>query len=146
MAVAVLGLARPGGCGEKDEPATTGPGRPADTTDDDRDHGTDVTATPVPVEGKPATLRGRRGPAFLSSPDAEAVCDEVLTAEFLRKAYGDRAGCVAARKPASLADPSAKVEVGPASTPAPSTAEPERRDLRRPRSCTITMIQEGKSS
>ena len=41
--------------------------------------------------------------AFLISPDAELVCDELITEKFLRASYGDRAGCLSARKPATLA-------------------------------------------
>jgi hypothetical protein len=46
--------------------------------------------------------------ALLTSPEAKEVCDDAVTGEFLRRAYGDRAGCAAALDPAALAR---KVEV-----------------------------------
>ena len=106
------------GCGEKDEPATTGPVVPVDTTASQTttDQSTTTTTQQDDTDGKAAPgSAAAAAQAFLSSPDAELVCDQVLTPEFLRKAYGDRAGCLAARKPASLASANSKLEVGPPS-------------------------------
>jgi hypothetical protein len=102
------------GCGEKDEPATTGPVVTAETSTASTGTTTSQTTT-AQDDPRPATSAAAAAQAFLSSPDAELVCDEVLTPEFLRKAYGDRQGCIAARKPATLARPGGKLEVGPAS-------------------------------
>lgn len=86
FAVALVLLA---GCGEKDEPVVTGPVETTSTTADDGSN--------------PAELVGRVVADFLISDDAAAVCDDKITERFLRASYGDRAGCISARKPATLA-------------------------------------------
>lgn len=120
-AAAVIGLGVLAGCGEKDEPPTTGP---VVTTDGTSTAQTPTTTTSVDEQttttredegGAAPTSPATAAQAFLSSPDAALVCDEVLAPEFLRTAYGDRTGCIAARRPASLADPNSKLEVGPES-------------------------------
>lgn len=42
--------------------------------------------------------------ALLLSKDSASVCDEVVSAEFLKVAYGDVEGCLNARAPATIAD------------------------------------------
>ena len=37
------------------------------------------------------------------SEDPEAICDQLVTATYVRTAYGDRQGCVAAQRPGTLA-------------------------------------------
>jgi hypothetical protein len=85
------------GCGEKDEPATTGPVVPQATSPID---GGTTTTTPTRTDEEMATAAAR---AYLTSSDAEAVCDEGITAELLKQAYGNREGCLSARKPQTLA-------------------------------------------
>lgn len=100
-----------GGCGEKEEPPTTGP-VVAQTT-------TGPTTTPggnggaqggggnqgggggqaTPAEQSVATVK-----LFLTKPNDPTVCDDLITPAFLKHSYGDRQGCVAARKPGALAD------------------------------------------
>jgi hypothetical protein len=80
------------GCGEKQEPATTGPVVTQSTTS--------TTTTPQ-TQGSPEMTVGQ----FLTSRDAQKVCDELLTPAFLRKEYGGRAGCLKSRKRPNLADP-----------------------------------------
>jgi hypothetical protein len=97
-AAAALALVPLAGCGEKQEPATTGPVVAQSTSPID---GSTTTST---TDGRTdQALAGDAARSFLSSTDAEAVCDDVLTAELLKSAYGDRNGCLAARKPQSLA-------------------------------------------
>jgi hypothetical protein len=86
------------GCGEKSEPATTGPVVPQSTSP--VSGGTTTTTTPVKTDEEQVTAAAR---AFLTSTDAAAVCDDVITAELLKDAYGDRSGCLAARKPQTVA-------------------------------------------
>lgn len=91
------------GCGEKDEPATTGPVVAQSTAPTGA---TTSTTTSTNGGGDSVTDEQRAGAAarsFLTSTDAAAVCDNGITAELLKSAYGDRAGCIAARKPQSLA-------------------------------------------
>lgn len=104
------------GCGEKEEPPTTGP-VVAQTT-------TGPTTTPggnggaqggggnqggggqgggggqaTPAEQSVATVK-----LFLTKPNDPSVCDELITTGFLKRSYGNRQGCIAARKPNALAD------------------------------------------
>ena len=89
MVVLALGIAV-AGCGEKSEPPTTGKVITQRTTTTD-DGAADLAAAQAAAT------------AFLASPDAAAVCDEGITSKLLKKAYGDRKGCIKARKPAALA-------------------------------------------
>jgi hypothetical protein len=88
------------GCGEKEEPPTTGPVVAQTTT------GT-TTAGNGGKQGQQATdeeLIKATITDFLSKPNAPRACDELITPAFLRRSYGNRHGCVAARKPKALAD------------------------------------------
>jgi hypothetical protein len=103
VALALIGVT---GCGEKDEPETTGPLVTADTT------ATGSTTTSTTEQYSPAAEREKITVLitdFLSSPDAAAVCDTQLTPQFLKAAYGDRQGCLLARKQPTLAS---SVQVG----------------------------------
>jgi len=99
---AILAAAVIAGCGEKDEPETTGPVVTAETSTTQSTTG-DTTTTTTNAEGDVPATAADAVDEFLVSPDAALVCDEVITAKFLRASYGDRAGCIAARKPATLA-------------------------------------------
>jgi hypothetical protein len=82
------------GCGEKQEPATTGPVVTQSTSP------TTTTTTTPTMTGSPSATVAQ----FLTAADAEKVCDELLTPAFVRKEYKGRKGCIAARKPSDLAD------------------------------------------
>jgi hypothetical protein len=92
------------GCGEKSEPPTSGPVVTQTTTGQTGTTGTTST-TPNGNGGKTdeelikATITG-----FLVKPNDPTVCDELITPAFLKASYGDRPGCVAARKPSALAN------------------------------------------
>lgn len=77
------------GCGEKSEPPTTGKVITQSTTA--QDGAADLAAAQAAAD------------AFLASPNAAAVCDKGITPKLLKRAYGDRKGCLKARKPAALA-------------------------------------------
>ncbi|MBA2522533.1 MAG: hypothetical protein H0V25_04290 [Solirubrobacterales bacterium] len=102
-ASAALALVLLGGCGEKEEPATTGP--VAQTT-------TGQTTTINDDAGVDRQLVTHAATAFLNSPVAETVCDSRTTPEFLQREYGGRAGCLAARKPGGAAEPAKVAKVG----------------------------------
>ena len=85
------------GCGEKQEPATTGPvvGQTTTTTTSTANGGGNPKAPALQ-----ARIVVRQ---FLQSPSAGSICATQLTPGFLRRTYGNRQQCIAKRKPASLA-------------------------------------------
>lgn len=104
IAAAVVALALLAGCGEKEEPETTGPVVTQTTTGSTGIQTTTQTTTAPDDNGQSdRQFVSQAATSFLSSPKAAAVCDAGVTAAFLHRAYGDRAGCLAARRPASLA-------------------------------------------
>lgn len=147
FAAATAGIGALAGCGEKDEPETTGPvvtaqtSTPATTGTTSANETTTTTTAKAPVGTSPAEA----AMAFLSSPDAEAVCDEVLTPAFLRTAYGDRSGCIAARRPASLADPNSKLEVGPPSNAGTRVDAEPSGGLYDGEKLKITIVEQGEA-
>ena len=96
-ACAVLAIAA-AGCGEKQEPATTGPvvGQTTTGTTSVADGG----GNPKPPPAVYARMVVRD---FLTSPDASSVCGALLTKRLLSRTYGTQRKCVAQRKPATLA-------------------------------------------
>ena len=96
-------LALLAGCGEKDEPPTTGPVVTETTTGPT----TSPTTTNDTTNGQQATdeeLIRATVTDFLVKPGDPSICDELITAKFLEASYGNRQGCIAARKPGALAD------------------------------------------
>jgi hypothetical protein len=131
LLVVVLAVAALAGCGDDGTPATQGQTRPADAEN----------ATPG---GKPRESGGEedqphrvgydasrpRGSvlAVLTSGAPLLACEELVTAEFVRSAYGSREGCEAAQGPGAVAQslrflsvrrggPTATVRVVPAGGP-----------------------------
>lgn len=105
LAAAALLLA---GCGEKDEPETAGPVVPQSATGTDAGSTTAEEATTTEQDGDQGqasaeTLIRASIVEFLAGSDPALVCGEILTESFLRKAYGDRQGCLEGRRPGSLA-------------------------------------------
>lgn len=100
LATAVLLLA---GCGEKSEPPTTGPVVTQTTTGGYTASTTSTTTAPDDNGQTDRQFVSQAAVSFLAGPNAERVCDSGVTPAFLKKAYGNRSGCIAARKPASLA-------------------------------------------
>ncbi len=108
--LAAAGILLLAGCGEKEEPATDGPVVPVTTTTQGGGQGTGQTTTTTGEDGngqgKPISDEKAVQDTiekFLTSPNANQVCGSLLTPQFLRKTYGNVAGCKAARKPATLA-------------------------------------------
>ncbi len=97
VAVAAL-LPIAAGCGEKEEPPTTGPVVTQTTT------GATTSQTTTGGGQTDEELIRATITDFLTLPNDPSVCDELITEEFLKASYGDRQGCVAARKPGALAD------------------------------------------
>jgi hypothetical protein len=58
------------------------------------------------------------------SETAETICDLLVTPNYVSIAYGDRAGCLAAQKPGSLADSVEIIEMGKLGTKATAVAVP----------------------
>ena len=53
--------------------------------------------------------------SYLTSADAATVCDDLITPELLKQAYGNREGCVSAIKPQTVAKKATMTPVGVAS-------------------------------
>jgi len=89
------------GCGEKDEPPTTGPvvaGTTGSTTS--------PTMTNETTNGQQATdeeLIQATVASFLARADAPGACTKLVTPQFVKRSYGDVNGCEAARKPSAMA-------------------------------------------
>lgn len=109
VVAAALALAA-AGCGEKGEPATTGPvvaqtTTPTVSSTTETGTGTSTTSTttaPDDVGQSDQKLVSTAVTRFLSSADP-SVCSAGITQALLQRAYRDRSGCVAARRPARLA-------------------------------------------
>jgi hypothetical protein len=128
------------GCGEKSEPATTGPVVAQSTSP--VEGGTTTTTTPQQSDDELAAAAAR---AYLTSTDAEAVCDNGITPELLKQAYGDREGCIAGRKPASLATSAAigKVIVRGSSAEVPARATGGQ--YGHGKNLTLTVVRDGEA-
>ena len=87
------------GCGEKSEPPTSGPVVAQTTTQTTAPTTTTGAGGKTDEELIKATITD-----FLVKPNDPTVCDDLITPAFLKSSYGDRAGCVAARKPSALAN------------------------------------------
>ncbi|MFN8114443.1 MAG: hypothetical protein U0R51_14735 [Solirubrobacterales bacterium] len=100
IALAVAAIAPiAAGCGEKEEPPTTGPVVTQTTTGQTSTTQTTTGGGQTDEELIRATITD-----FLTVPNDPTVCDELITPAFLKQSYGSRQGCVAARKPKALAD------------------------------------------
>ena len=96
--VAIPALAS-AGCGEKDEPPTTGPVVAQTTTGPG-------TTTNGGNQGQQATdeqLVKATVANFLMKADAPGACTKLVTPQFVKRSYGNVKGCEAARKPAAMA-------------------------------------------
>jgi len=90
------------GCGEKDEPPTTGPVVTETTTGST----TSPTTTSDTTNGQQATdeeLIQATVASFLARADAPGACTKLVTPQFVKRSYGDVNGCEAARKPSAMA-------------------------------------------
>jgi len=127
------------GCGEKSEPATTGPVVPQATSPIDGST-TTTTTTPQRSDEEMATAAAR---AFLSGRFAEEVCDEVITPELLKQAYGDRAGCITARERQSLAQSVTITDVQIRGATANVTARAEGGQYGNGEVVRLTLVRDG---
>jgi len=95
-------LALLAGCGEKDEPPTTGPVVTETTTGPT----TSPTTTNDTTNGQQATdeeLIRATVAAFLVRAEVPGACTKLVTPQFVKRSYGDVNGCEAARKPSAMA-------------------------------------------
>jgi hypothetical protein len=98
-ALSALALFVIAGCGEKSEPPTTGPVVTETTT------GTTATTTGGTTTQPESDQKAIAATVttYLTKPNDPSVCDELITPAFLKRSYGNKQGCVAARKPSALA-------------------------------------------
>jgi len=57
-----------------------------------------------PNAGRPRSVEDVITAVMTASETPEVICDQLVTAEYVGTAYGDRSGCVAAQSPGALAD------------------------------------------
>ena len=125
------------GCGEKEEPATTGAQvttQPVTTTTS--------TTTPNPT-GQALEPRALASLFLTGKPEgAIDICSEGLTPAFLRSAYGGNPGCDASRKPNALADSVSFTSFTGSGTRATIIATPQGGTYDGDK-LTITMVKDG---
>jgi hypothetical protein len=126
------------GCGEKSEPATTGPVVPQATSPVT---GGTTTTPDVPSLGKEMVIAASR--AYLTSSDAQAVCDNVITPELLKQAYGNREGCISAIKPQTVAKTATINDVELRGATATVTARAEGGQYGNGEIVKLTLVREG---
>lgn len=97
LLAAALATAVLAACGEKEEPATTGPVVPETTT------GQTTTGQTTTPQGNDQAAVNQVVTTFLTRADAPDACTKLVTPGFVRRSYGTRQGCEAARKPAAMA-------------------------------------------
>ncbi|MGH2987071.1 MAG: hypothetical protein ACRDLO_10345 [Solirubrobacterales bacterium] len=122
------------GCGDDEEPATS----PATTTPPTTETTTQTATTADGDEageadggggeeiaiGRPTTIENTLEVVFTGSSDAALICDALVTARYVRSAYGGREGCIAAQKPGALADSVEITEIEEAGDSASAVAIP----------------------
>jgi hypothetical protein len=96
---AALAAATLAACGEKDEPATTGPVVPETTTEATTTGGTTTTDQP----GNDKLAISGVVTEFLTKANSPDACTKLVTPAFVRRSYGSVKGCKAARKPSAMA-------------------------------------------
>ncbi len=77
---------------------------PVATTADGADSEAGQPDSTVADDQRPLTIEQTVEAVLTSSAEPAVVCDELVTAEYVRVAYGAREGCLAAQKPGALAD------------------------------------------
>jgi hypothetical protein len=95
---AALALAA-AGCGEKEEPPTTGPVVAQTTTG----QGTTQNGGNQGQQATDEELIRATVTDFLTKADAPGACTKLVTPQFVKRSYGDVKGCEAARKPSAMA-------------------------------------------
>ena len=117
MPLTVAAFLLAGGCGGDDssEPTTvslssTSLSVSAPTTDESTapvapdDSAGDPEAADDPGADRPRSIEDVVTAVMTASETPEVICDQLVTEAYVRTAYGDRAGCVAAQAPGALAD------------------------------------------
>lgn len=97
LALALLAVAI-AACGEKEEPATTGPVVPDTTTSETTTGGTTTTQPGNDQAAITAVVTD-----FLTKADAPGACTKLVTPAFVKRSYGSEKGCEASRKPSAMA-------------------------------------------
>ena len=112
---AVLAAAVLAGCGDDDStPSTTTISVPAEAATTTAAESTapvppdDSAGSPEeaddPGADRPRSVEDVITAVMTASEKPDVICDQLVTPEYVRTAYGDREGCIAAQKPGALAD------------------------------------------
>jgi hypothetical protein len=87
------------GCGEKEEPPTTGPVVAQTTTGKGTTQNGGNQGQPATDEEQVKTTVA----TYLTKAKAPDVCTKLVTPQFVKRSYGNVKGCEAARKPSAMA-------------------------------------------
>ncbi len=125
------------GCGDSDsgsdEPTTISVAAPAATTTSAAESTTpvapddsagDPAEADTPGADRPRTVEDVVSAVLTGSETPEVICDQLVTAEYVKTAYGAREGCLAAQQPGSLADTVEIADVQEADDTATAVAVP----------------------
>jgi len=127
------------GCGSDDssgEPTTISVSAPTSTTTEAAtdqstaavppdDSAGDPEAADDPGADRPRSIEDVVAAVMTASEKPEVICDQLVTPNYVRTAYGDRAGCIAAQTPGALADSVEVADVQEAGDAAKATAVPK---------------------
>lgn len=126
------------GCGDSDsgsgEPSTISVAAPAATTTTTEpessapvapdDSAGDPAEADTPGADRPRAVQDVVSAVLTGSETPEVICDQLVTAEYVKTAYGARQGCLAAQQPGSLADSVEIADVEEAGDTATAVAVP----------------------
>lgn len=108
-AIVTAALALTAGCGDGEEAAaptttvtTTSAATPESATTAQTQDG--AGEEEGAAEPRPLAIDDVLEAVLTGSADPALVCDELVTEDYVRTAYGAREGCIAAQKPGALAD------------------------------------------
>ena len=120
------------GCGEKSEPATTGPV-------------VQTTSTTIEPGTGDKDLVEAAATAFLVSP-GPLVCDEGITPKLLNSEYKYRAGCIKARKPDEVATNAAFGGINVGNGTATAAAKATGGTYGKGERVTMTLVRSGQGA
>ena len=124
-----------GSDGSSSEPTTISVSAPSTTTSAPADEATapvapdDSAGQPEaaddPGADRPRSIEDVVSAVMTASERPEVICDQLVTDAYVKTAYGDRSGCIAAQTPGALADSVEVTDVQEGAGAAKATAVPK---------------------